>query len=685
MSALLWKEFRETVRWFPLCLLLMIAMIWSTIPGLNGIYLVSRLSGNLASSVGIGAIVTSIAFAIAQFALDQRDSARGYLLHRRLSGKQIFQAKFVVGAGLYAAAVFVPLIVAAIYLEWIGPERLPTSWLQTVPAFAVGFYCFSFYFGTSMVLCRPARWFGTRLVPIAAPALIAVSFAGVYAPNVLIGATMLLFGLVGYLVLACAARNAYVDGERAISPTANCKPTPSSKAILLVSGIVIAMTAILFPASYFALSEYDWTRPGFDSDGEPWLVKAHYLTGMNGRPTTRSKMVEDKTKQTVDDVPADWKLNNVQFDFIKITEPIEIAWDMAQLPQIRNSAMYFDRAGHILSYEFSKDRRGISRSTVIVKDTNDVQSKQRNTLFANLRRVQVFEAKLGVAIIVDSHGVYAINTKDNNCYPLLVRSIDGLANENHEGKRIALAYQDSVSVYRLEKSDETPAGVKLILDSSLETEIPRSSLRGTEELSHRASDDWTWIAQTSAKEYQVTLKRPGDEKAVSFAYEVPSELIPEKREEWMVGLAVPLIFSVFAVTAITLTKMLAPGSSQGQWDLMLESLSSAAIVMLIMAFVVAFATYAATRVRGLTRRERIAWSLIGFSCGIGTAIAVLAIYPKVYLDRCARCDRKRHVERQLCEHCGAEWEAPISEGVEIIDRIDNTDDMHSDQVTNVGA
>ena len=131
--------------------------------------------------------------------------------------------------------------------------------------------------------------------------------------------------------------------------------------------------------------------------------------------------------------------------------------------------------------------------------------------------------------------------------------------------------------------------------------------------------------------------------------------------------------------------MLAPGMSLEQWDPMLESLSSVAVVMLIVAFVAALATYATTRVRGLNRRERIVWSLIGFWCGIGTAIAVLAIYPRVYLDRCTRCDRKRRVERQLCEHCGAEWEPPVSEGVEIIDRIDSTVARQSDEASSVGA
>ena len=684
MSALLWKEFRETVRWFPLCLLLMIAMIWSTIPGLNGIYLVSRLSGNLATSVAIGAIVTSIALAIAQFALDQRDSARGFLLHRRLSGKQIFHAKIVVGAALYVLAVGVPLILAAIYLKWIGPERLPTSWLQTVPAFTLSFYCFSFYFGTSIVLCRPARWIGTRLLPIAASALIAISAIGAYVPNTLIGTLVFLIGLIGYFILVFAARNAFMDGERSISPTANCKAPLYTKAILFTSAIVIAIAAIIAPSSYFGPSEFFYLRPGFDLAGEPWLVRYHYFTGMNPRLTARSKMVEEKSRRSVEEAPADWKFDREYFYFFKLTDQIENAWDPFQLSQIRNHAMFFDGLGHLRSFEFSNDRKGILRSNIIDEDTDDVPSKRRNMQFAKLRSRQLFEATPGLAIFVDSHGVYAINPKDNKCHTLLVRSIDGSANSNFEGKRLALAYQGSVSVYRLESSDETPAGIKLILDSTLEAEIPRSP-RLTEQLSYRASDDWTWIAQISTKEYQVAVKRPADGKSTSFTYEVPSELIPENTEKWTVGLAVPLVYAVCVFAAFRLFKMLAPGMSLEQWDPMLESLSSGAIVMIVVAFLAGLITYAATRVRGLSRRERIVWSLIGFWCGIGTAIAVLAIYPRVYLDRCTRCDRKRRVERQLCEHCGAEWEPPVSEGVEIIDRIDSTVARHSDEASSVGA
>ena len=69
---------------------------------------------------------------------------------------------------------------------------------------------------------------------------------------------------------------------------------------------------------------------------------------------------------------------------------------------------------------------------------------------------------------------------------------------------------------------------------------------------------------------------------------------------------------------------------------------------------------------------------------MGTALAVLAIYPQVYLERCPRCDRKRRVERERCEHCDAEWEPPASEGIEIIDDIDGTETIRT-EVSSAGA
>lgn len=87
MSALFWKEFRETVRWFPFCLLLVVILLWMTVPGANGLYGVVRLSGNLVSSAGVSAFIVAVALAGAQFAFDQQTSARACLLHRKQSAR----------------------------------------------------------------------------------------------------------------------------------------------------------------------------------------------------------------------------------------------------------------------------------------------------------------------------------------------------------------------------------------------------------------------------------------------------------------------------------------------------------------------------------------------------------------------------------------------------------------------
>ena len=60
------------------------------------------------------------------------------------------------------------------------------------------------------------------------------------------------------------------------------------------------------------------------------------------------------------------------------------------------------------------------------------------------------------------------------------------------------------------------------------------------------------------------------------------------------------------------------------------------------------------------------WLIAGALGGISAWLAVIAIYPRLVVEQCTACQRRRRVDTDRCEHCGVDWEVPDSEGIELI-------------------
>ena len=151
--------------------------------------------------MAIGSAVIALGLSIAQFSPDQRNSARAFLVHRGLSRSQLFHGKLIIGIAIYTLAVWFPILICTLYLEWMGPFRLPTSARQTIPAWVVSVYAFSFYFGGGMVACSTTRWVGTRILPLAVSCLLTICGLSMTlsAP---IGLVLLILGFAAFGVYA---------------------------------------------------------------------------------------------------------------------------------------------------------------------------------------------------------------------------------------------------------------------------------------------------------------------------------------------------------------------------------------------------------------------------------------------------------------------------------------------------
>jgi hypothetical protein len=143
----------------------------------------------------------SVVFAIALgFRQSAWESARGtylFLLHRPMARPTIFLLKIAIGAGLLLVCASLPIVLYGWWAAVPGHHPGPFTWSMTEPAWRLAFLMPLLYLGAFLSGLRPARWFGTRLLPLIA------SVALLIALNLMPWAALsFLLGMVLFVVLA---------------------------------------------------------------------------------------------------------------------------------------------------------------------------------------------------------------------------------------------------------------------------------------------------------------------------------------------------------------------------------------------------------------------------------------------------------------------------------------------------
>ncbi len=105
------------------------------------------------------------------------ESNRGtwpFLLHRPMELKSLIGIKMAVGAGMYLAVSGAATLIYAVWAATPGTHASPFFWWMTEATWLCWIVIVVCYFGAFLAGVRPARWFGTRLLPVPAAYLTAV-------------------------------------------------------------------------------------------------------------------------------------------------------------------------------------------------------------------------------------------------------------------------------------------------------------------------------------------------------------------------------------------------------------------------------------------------------------------------------------------------------------------------------
>jgi hypothetical protein len=171
------KELRETLGLAGLGLLAYLCFVAGEtglplVPWMGaGQWGIPFVNGSFLRSFSMVAVLLAIALGLRQSAVESLRGTWLFLLHRPMDRGKLIGLKLAVGATLYLLCGALPILLYGLWAATPGTHASPFSWSMTLPTWNAWLSIATLYFSAVLVGMRGARWFGSRLFPLAATAL----------------------------------------------------------------------------------------------------------------------------------------------------------------------------------------------------------------------------------------------------------------------------------------------------------------------------------------------------------------------------------------------------------------------------------------------------------------------------------------------------------------------------------
>lgn len=124
-------------------------------------------------AIGVAAVAALLAVALG-FHQTLGETLHGtYLLlfHLPVSRRRLVWVKLAAGLTVYAACTVPPVLLFAVWAATPGTHASPFAWSMTWPVWRILLSMTMLYLAAFLCGLRPARWFGSRLLPLVVAAL----------------------------------------------------------------------------------------------------------------------------------------------------------------------------------------------------------------------------------------------------------------------------------------------------------------------------------------------------------------------------------------------------------------------------------------------------------------------------------------------------------------------------------
>lgn len=95
-----------------------------------------------------------------------------FLFHRPATRRWLVGTKLLLGLAAYLICAVIPILAHGLWAATPGAHASPFEWAMTVPAWELWFGMTLLYLGAFLTGVRPARWYRSRVLPLAAAGLI---------------------------------------------------------------------------------------------------------------------------------------------------------------------------------------------------------------------------------------------------------------------------------------------------------------------------------------------------------------------------------------------------------------------------------------------------------------------------------------------------------------------------------
>lgn len=689
MQAIVIKELRENLRWLPIGVLIIGVFVWLVTP--TGItYTQTTTTDSITLSCSMGAALYAILLGALQSIFDLSDKQRGFLFHRSVSKNEVLYGKVIAGALLFSLACAIPLTCLALWFAWMGLEYLPVRPAQVIPSLLMCVACFSLHPATLVCVDRPARWFGTKLLP-----LVAVAMPLVIVPFILRSGTSTFWWLSFGIYLAfLIAVFCSLGAERW-----------TRKLLLIVGSAVTIVFCFAFVASCYQSiqirrSPYVYSQIGLDKTGQPWYYRyRNEIDRSNGYEQKTvpisGEPLRVNTRPNLDaPLPADLVLSDLSH-FLKI-ERFHSRNHFASIDYVSNRTgkhILYDNRGQMLLYEIDSQKQP-PLSGVITKDGyhslgetpgppftfNPIQLGE--SLFISLARAGIDP----ISIWSDLNGIYQFSPESGAITILLETPIESaamLAVANNRTPRLLLLSNGIFHLYELvDEAGQTnwfelpPKDRQYVIHRQLPplqlkelATFPAPPKQLSELASIAMTEDGKFIAVDHVNTSYATLDSSSDTEWQVTRFISPHSL-PEGIDAIASAAVVPIgTFLVFVVSSVVAQIMAGrPPLVQLEAALPSADLMWVMIVVSILATsALAMVTYWLCQRRGLGRGTTVLWSIASLFLGLATPLAVVAIFPKLVYEVCPSCQRPRRIDREKCPHCAAAWSSAPTVGIELLE------------------
>ncbi|MFN7447575.1 MAG: hypothetical protein ACK56W_24330 [Pirellula sp.] len=698
MNAWVRKEIKDSIRWLPIGMVLMVALIWYLLASQSPNFFAWRAESLFTLAWFVSAIFATF-LGLANYLPETWGSARGFLVQRGLSLHRIFVIRAVVNLAVYLIAMLVPLGALAVFRFVIGTTTAPVSPIQVVPSVVVVLFSFSFYFGAIAVACRPCRWYGSRLFPLLASLAVPLAAVPILSlPKMLIVCVFAFsLGIIGMLLLAASSRVAFLRGPSQPAPSRTRNISLYEKCMMLAAVLVATVLVAVFFASIFNNSySRVYHSVGFTKEGMPWLIETRYIVkNGSGEQLHEAKFAISESSEDVDSKP-DVQALMQGIGFSYPWNYSENFWDMKYVGSFTSADGY---PLHVMGfrgllYVYQLDALQHSRLIAVVGkelvgDAGMQQAPFEQTprlltngsnyppvltgLAFSDRNPSSTRKPLGAGsfTIAATDGIYYVDLDTSKIKRLLdsnVRaySYSSVANGTSDSNKLAVWDGSSISMFQCEGSAlNGPFQIgERITTLSTPTDFGSKLQSGDVQFDYRDPDNWAIAIGYSRRnmvKQKVEVARSIQKEIQHYTTTIPESLSvvnlnAMKREVLIAGSSIPPI--VLATTG-TIAYLL--GDEIPELFSYLRFLVAQALLSGIMATL-------AARWRGLSARQVASWCAGGFLIGLGTWFLVLSIYPRAVYTKCPACNRNRRIEGEKCESCGADWEPLTPLGIEVFEQ-----------------